>query len=127
MQNCASKFVKPWFAAVHRGDGPHSERSALESADSVAVIVTPLAAEVCDEDADPDTSTLVSLTLMLSVNEGVETAIACEVATEWGVAFGLLNETEPDHVLGNTHEGISRGRGAGRACGGSRGRRGAAG
>jgi hypothetical protein len=65
---------------VHRNDGPtHKERSAAAAADSVAEIVDPPACEICDADADPDTETFVSLTLMLSLNEGVETAIACMV------------------------------------------------
>jgi len=79
MQNSTSNCVIPWFSEVHSGDGPHNERSAAAAADSLAVIVEPLAAEVCDADADPDISTFVSLTLMLSVNEGVEMATACMV------------------------------------------------
>ena len=57
---------------------PH-EASAAAAADSVAEIVEPPACEVCDADADPEIETLVSLTLMLPVNEGVETATACMV------------------------------------------------
>lgn len=86
------------MSAVHKGDGPHNDRSASASADSLAEIVEPSAAAVCDADADPDTSRLVSLTLMLSVNEGVETATDCAVSTELGVAFGLPKPTTPDTV-----------------------------
>ena len=96
MQNCASNLVIPWFSALHKGEGPHNERSPFAAADSLAEIVEPLAAEVCDADAEPEMSTLVSLTLMLSVNEGVETATACEVSIELGVAFGLVKKTVPD-------------------------------
>ncbi len=97
MQNSALNCVKPWSTAVHRKDGPrHNERSASAAADSLAEIAEPLAAEVCDADADPEIVTSVSLTLMLSVNEGVETATACVVEAELGAALGLLKETEPD-------------------------------
>src|ERR1700685_3557508 len=97
MQKSASNCVIPWFSAVQSGDAPgHSERSADAAADSLAEIVAPLAWEVCDADAEPDISTLVSLTLTLSVNEGVETATACVVSTELGVAFGLVKATTPD-------------------------------
>ena len=99
MQKSASNCVIPWFSAVHRGDAPgHSERSADAAADSLAEIVAPSAAEVCEADAEPDISTLVSLTLMLSVNEGVETATACIVSTGLGVAPGLFRSTKPDTV-----------------------------
>src|SRR5208283_3188327 len=98
MQNSAWNSVIPWLSAVHSGDGPHNERSASASADSLAEIVEPSACEVCDADAEPDTSRLVSLTLTLSVNEGVETATDCIVSTELGVAFGLPKPTTPDTV-----------------------------
>lgn len=80
MQKSARNSVKPWFSAIHRGFGPrHSERSAAVCADSIAEILEPSAAEVCEADADPDISTLVSLRLTLSVNDGVATATAVAV------------------------------------------------
>jgi hypothetical protein len=99
MQNSASSSVIPWFSAVHSEVGPgQSERSASAVADSSAEIVVPSASEVCEADADPDISTFVSLTLMLSVNEGVDTATACIVCTGLGVALGLFKSTKPDSV-----------------------------
>lgn len=84
---------------MHTGDGPtHNERSASAAADSSAEIVEPSAAEVCEADADPEIETLVSLTLILSVNEGVETATDWLVSTGLGAAFGLLSATTPDAV-----------------------------
>lgn len=84
---------------MHTGEGPtHNERSASAAADSSAEIVEPSAAEVCDADADPEIETLVSLTLILSVNEGVETATDWLVSTGLGAAFGLLSATTPDAV-----------------------------
>jgi hypothetical protein len=64
----------------------------------LAEIVAPSAAEVCDADADPEIETLVSLTLTLSLNDGVETATDWLVSTGLGAAFGLLSATTPDAV-----------------------------
>jgi len=84
---------------VHKSDGPrHNERSASAAADSSAEIVEPSACEVCDADADPDIVSSASLTLILSLNEGVESAAACIVSTELGVAFGLLKATTPETI-----------------------------
>ena len=99
MQNSASNSVMPWFSAVHSelardtAIDPRRRRRIRWLKSSCHS-----ASEVCDADADPDITTLVSLTLMLSVNEGVETATACVVSTGLGVAFGLFKSTKPDIV-----------------------------
>ena len=98
MQKSATNSVIPSSVAAQKGDGPHSDRSASASADSLTEIVEPFACEACEADVDPDTSRLVSLTLTLSVNEAVETAAACVVSTGLGVAFGLFKKTTPDTV-----------------------------
>src|ERR1700678_503463 len=97
MQKSASICVIPWFSALHIGVEPrHNERSASAVTDSLAEIVDPSATEVWDADADPEISTLVSLTLTLSVNEVVEAAAACIVSTGLGRACGLFKSTKPD-------------------------------
>lgn len=97
MQKSAVKSVRDSFVAEQRGEAPgHSERSAFAVADSLAEIVVPSAAEVCEAEAEPEITTFVSLTLTLPPNEGVETAIACIVSTGLGVAFGLFKKTRPE-------------------------------
>jgi hypothetical protein len=97
IQKSAVKSVIDSFVAEQRGEAPgHSERSASAVADSLAEIVVPSAAEVCEADAEPEITTFVSLTLTLPPNEGVETAIACIVSTGLGVAFGLFKKTRPE-------------------------------